>query len=354
MTSIPLARLLPAMVPRLDLPRALLRGRYMGRCRPNGANGNPYRRPTAPPTPCELGRPSVAALSRAWTARSASTRARPSSGTSSRATWPDRESPGRALSSGDLALDDETFQDDVEVLPEAPPPPRELRKTLSGLRLDQLAVDADGRNRCLLSCFKTKTGRNAPSNSKFIFGLPAWMRFLVRPEPGTALAYVDYEQQEFGIAAALSGDPNMMSAYRSRDPYMAFAIQAGAVPQNATRETHPHERDLFKRCALAVQYGMGPPGLAAALGVPEAEARGLLRRHHNSYPVFWKWIGGALDRAMLVGQLQSALGWSIHTCRGKQPANVLELPDAGERRGDPAACLLPVDRGRHFCLCTRT
>ena len=65
-----------------------------------------------------------------------------------------------------------------------------------------------------------------------------WVRGLIRPGPGTALAYVDYEQQEFGIAAALSGDPAMMDAYRSGDPYLAFARQAGAVPAEATKQTH--------------------------------------------------------------------------------------------------------------------
>ena len=48
------------------------------------------------------------------------------------------------------------------------------------------------------------------------------------------LAYIDYCQQEFGIAAALSGDTAMKQAYRSGDPYLAFAKQVGAVPGDAT------------------------------------------------------------------------------------------------------------------------
>ena len=34
--------------------------------------------------------------------------------------------------------------------------------------------------------------------------------------------------------AALSGDQLMMDAYRSGDPYLAFAKQAGAAPADAT------------------------------------------------------------------------------------------------------------------------
>src|SRR6202008_4761107 len=96
----------------------------------------------------------------------------------------------------------------------------------------------DGRNATLLSAFRSRTGRNQPSNTKFIFGPSVWLRGLIKPPPGHAVAYVDWRQQEFGIAAALSGDVAMQAAYRSADPYLAFAKQAGAVPADATKTTH--------------------------------------------------------------------------------------------------------------------
>src|SRR5262249_19197910 len=122
-------------------------------------------------------------------------------------------------------LDRDTFKDMATAHP-ALAPLHELRATLAQMRDWKLPVGADGRNRCLLSPFGAKTGRNPPSASDFIFALATWLRGLIRPEPGTALAYLDYEQQEFAIAAALSCDRNMMDAYRSGDPYLAFARQA--------------------------------------------------------------------------------------------------------------------------------
>ena len=47
---------------------------------------------------------------------------------------------------------------------------------------------------------------------------------------GYGVAYIDWSQQEFGIAAALSGDLAMQQAYQSGDPYLAFAKQVGAAP----------------------------------------------------------------------------------------------------------------------------
>jgi DNA polymerase I len=51
-----------------------------------------------------------------------------------------------------------------------------------------------------------------------MFGLPACLRCLIKPTEGKILAYIDYSQQEFFIAAVLSDDPNMIDAYKSGDP----------------------------------------------------------------------------------------------------------------------------------------
>jgi DNA polymerase I len=98
--------------------------------------------------------------------------------------------------------------------------------------LNDLCVGPDNRNRMMLSAFASRSGRNQPSNTKFIFGPSVWLRGLIKPPPGYGLAYADWSQQEHGIAASLSGDPMMLEAYRSGDPYLAFAKQA--APFRAT------------------------------------------------------------------------------------------------------------------------
>ena len=207
------------------------------------------------------------------------------------------------LPSGVLAQDDKTFRQMAKIWPTEVGPMRELRHTLGQLRLNEVAVGVDGHNRCLLSPFRARTGRNQPSNSRFIFGPSVWLRSLIKPEPGRAIAYVDWSQQEFAIAAALSGDFAMMEAYSSGDPYLTFAKQAGAVPPDATKQSHPAERTRFKVCALAVQYGMGAQSLAASLGEPEIVGRELLRLHKQTYPAYWRWSQAAVDHAMLFRRL---------------------------------------------------
>src|SRR5262249_29416814 len=139
------------------------------------------------------------------------------------------------LESGALALDDDAFREMARAYPAEVAPMRELRYTLSQMRLNDLAVGSDGRNRVLLSAFGSRTGRNQPSNTRFIFGPSTWLRALIRPGFGRAVAYVDWSAQELGIAAALSGDSAMQDAYQSGDPYIWLARRVGAVPADATR-----------------------------------------------------------------------------------------------------------------------
>lgn len=215
------------------------------------------------------------------------------------------------LPSGRLQLDEGTFKDRASVHPQLQPL-HELRRSLSGLQTNRLQIGTDGRNRAALMPFASKTGRNQPSNSRFIFGQSAWWRSFIRADVGCGLAYLDWDQQEFGIAAALSGDDAMKVAYQSGDPYLAFAKQAGAVPEDGTRDSHPSERDMFKACVLAVQYGMGAEALGGRIGQPAIVAQDLLMLHRHTYHQFWSWSDQMLETALMRGWVETVFGWRCH------------------------------------------
>lgn len=227
--------------------------------------------------------------------------------------------------SGALDLSDGTFKDMCRTYPGLEPL-RQTRKSLAALRDCRLQIGDDGRNRSLLSMYRSTTGRNQPSNSKSIFGQPAWMRGFIQPRPGQALAYLDWCQQEFGIAAALSGDQAMLDAYRTGDPYLAFAVQAGAVPPEATKHTHKKERDQFKACVLAVQYGMAAESLAHRIGQPTARANQLLHLHRSTYSEFWRWSEGVLNQATLGRKLWTVFGWPLHVTETANARSLCNFP----------------------------
>lgn len=249
------------------------------------------------------------------------------------------------LASGRLALDDDTFDEQCKAHPQLRPL-KELRKAMGQLRLNDLAVGQDGRNRALLSMFRAKTGRNQPSNSQFVFGLSAWLRGLILPTTDHGLAYVDWSQQEFGIAAALSGDKAMQEAYLSGDPYLAFARQAGAVPANATKATHAIEREQFKACVLAVQYGMQEESLARRIQRPTVYARELLRMHRRTYRRFWEWVDGVRDYATTQRRLWTVFGWTLHVDDRANARSLCNFPmQANGAEMLRLACCLATEAG---------
>jgi DNA polymerase I len=343
-----LARLLPAMLPRIDLPRALLRGRYMAAVAAMEHVGTPIDVLT-------LGR-----LRAHWGDIQAELICRIDAeyGVFDGLTFKyerfegwllKKGLPWPRLESGKLNLSDTAFREAARAYPILAPL-RELRSALSELRLNDLQVGRDGRNRTLLSPFRARTSRNQPSNSKFIFGPAVWLRSLIKPAEGYGVAYVDFEQQEFGIAAALSGDLAMQAAYQSGDPYLAFAKQAGAVPPEATKETHGTTRELFKTCALAVQYGMGEHGLALRIGQPPIVARDLLRAHRETYAPFWVWSDRVVDHAVLTSSVYSCFGTVLYLAAGANPRSVRNFPmQANGAEMLRLACCLATERGVEVC-----
>ena len=257
--------------------------------------------------------------------------------------------PWPLLESGQLDLSDDTFRRAAKSYP-AVSPLRELRSALADLRLNALAVGRDGRNRTILSAFRSRTGRNQPSNSKSIFGTSVWLRGLIQPPPGHGVAYIDWSQQEFGIAAALSGDFAMQAAYLSGDPYLAFAKQAGAIPPDGTKKTHGDIRELFKQCVLAVQYGMEVPALALRIAQPPIVAQGLLQAHRETYRKFWLWSDAAVDQAMLFGSLHTVLGWHVHVDDNPNPRSLRNFPmQANGAEMLRLACCLATECGIEVC-----
>src|SRR5262245_6766719 len=163
-----LKRLLSAMLPALDIPHALLRGRYMAAVATMEHNGVPVD--------TEM----LAKLREHWEAIQEDLIAAVDA---DYAVYDGRtfkmerfvrwlianNIPWPRLESGQLDLEDGTFRQQARTHP-AVAPLRELRSSLSELRLSNLQVGQGGRNRALLSPFRARTGRNQPSNANFIFG----------------------------------------------------------------------------------------------------------------------------------------------------------------------------------------
>jgi DNA polymerase-1 len=220
------------------------------------------------------------------------------------------------LESGKLSTKSKTFDEMSKGWPQLEEL-RQLRHMRNKMRKVKLAVGVDGRNRTVLWPFKAKTSRTQPKAAQWIFSPAVWLRSLIKPEPGQAVAYIDYSGMEFLIAASLSDQHcgpinNMLDMYLSGDPYLSFAKRVGAVPSTATKESHPEMRDRYKNMLLSVQYGMSSDTLAARLGVSTFEAHQMLNQHHE-FAQYWRWSDDWVQHALQTGIMWTALGWTCRT-----------------------------------------
>jgi hypothetical protein len=223
--------------------------------------------------------------------------------------WPKTET-GKFSAADSGADGNKIFKRMTERCPELEPL-RVVRKTLAELHKFDLSIGADGRARCNPRPWASKTGRNQPL-AGFIFALPKWVRRLITPAVGQALAYVDLRACEFGIVAALTKDPEMMRSYRSgQDVYLRVAKLAGAVPSDATKSSHPDERSLYKTATLGLLYGLSRWGLSRNTGCGVGEAEEMFRNLERIYERFFVMRDRMKLRAEIRGYMESGLGWRV-------------------------------------------
>jgi DNA polymerase I len=182
----------------------------------------------------------------------------------------------------------------------------EDKRMIDALKNLKLEIGADGRNRFWLNPFGTKTGRNNPSTNRALFGLPHTMRSFMKPGPGMALAQIDYGAQEVGIAAAHSGDPNLIEDYLSGDPYRKFA-KASLGVLDPTQQ----QRQIYKATVLGRIYGKGVVSLARDLGISRFQAQHIMDQMRARYPVLDAWLERVTTKAAHCVPIVCPLGWSL-------------------------------------------
>jgi DNA polymerase-1 len=226
---------------------------------------------------------------------------------------------------GSLDETQETFREMAGRYPEVETL-RETKYTLAKLRLNDLAVGTDGRNRALLGPYGTKTARNAPSTTGFVFGPAKWLRFTIAPPPGRVLVHRDYTQQEVRIAAVLSGDSELLAACESGDVYLGIAGRLGFVREGMSADELVNVRALFKSVVLGIQYGLGARSLALRTGLMLFQAREILNRLHAQFHKYEEFARSAVDHAGLNLEISTQFGWVMQCPPGINPRTVRNFP----------------------------
>lgn len=199
--------------------------------------------------------------------------------------------------------------------------------------------------------FGTQTGRNAAKAKTFPLAMSSWLRCIINPKPNEFIIGADFSQQEVYVAAILSQDKNLLNAYNSGDVYLAFAKQAGLVPQSASKQSHKLERTLCKSTVLGLQFGMGHAKLKAKLTldsgqpVSDEKTQELIDAHKMTYVEYWDWVKD-LTRSYKQGNpLVTNDGWVLW-CDNPVITSVRNFPvQANAASITRRAVILAMERG---------
>ncbi len=124
--------------------------------------------------------------------------------------------------------------------------------------------------------------------------------------PGTQLLSADYSQIELRLLAHFSGDPLLVRAYQqNEDIHTLTASEVFGVPA-ATMDKETRNR--AKAVNFGIVYGISPFGLAAQLGIPQAEARAYIDRYFARYQGVKTFIERTLEDTRHDGAVRTLLG----------------------------------------------
>ena len=143
------------------------------------------------------------------------------------------------------------------------------------------------------------------------FGAPRRMRNIIGTEDG-CLVNLDWKSQEGAVQAFMSGDPQMIAAVKSGDPYLATAKFVDAIPKDAERKDYEKEREIYKTSFLAIGYDQTAWGLKEKLNNTFSQATYILNRVKKLYKVYFAWSKALKDRAMAQSFYETKYGWKYH------------------------------------------
>lgn len=132
------------------------------------------------------------------------------------------------------------------------------------------------------------------------------IRAAFRPSPGNVLMSADYSQIELRVLAHLSGDADLVDAFRmDEDVHVRTASQVFGVPHD---EVDPELRSRAKAINFGVIYGQTDYGLSQQLGIPRREAREFIERYFERYTGVRGYMDGVIEEARGGDGVKTMLG----------------------------------------------
>ena len=156
------------------------------------------------------------------------------------------------------------------------------------------------------------------------------------PEEGCLFFSADYSQIELRVMAHLSGDKNMIEAFRSG--YDIHAATAAKIYQEDIESVSRDQRTKAKRANFGIIYGITVFGLAERLDIDRAEARQLIDGYFDTFPSVRQYMEQSKEVARQQGYVTTLFGRRRYlpdissanaTVRGFAERNAINAPIQG-------------------------
>ncbi len=184
-------------------------------------------------------------------------------------------------------------------------------KKLLGTYVDALPKLINPRTGHIHTTFNqavTATGRLSSSNPN-LQNIPVRgedgkeIRKCFIPEPGQLFFSADYSQIELRVMAHLSGDENMIEAFR--EGYDIHAATAARIYKEDINSVSRDQRTKAKRANFGIIYGITVFGLAERLDISRDEAKQLIEGYFNTFPGVHAYMEKAKETARKHGYAET-------------------------------------------------
>ena len=156
------------------------------------------------------------------------------------------------------------------------------------------------------------------------------------PEPGCRFFSADYSQIELRIMAHLSGDENMIEAFR--EGFDIHRATAAKIWKENIADVTDQQRKKAKQANFGIIYGITTYGLAQRMGIGNAEARQLIDDYFRTFPKVHAYMEQAKQEAREKGYAETMFGRRRYlpditsrnaTVRGFAERNAINAPIQG-------------------------
>ena len=129
-------------------------------------------------------------------------------------------------------------------------------------------------------------------------------RAFIPSSPDKWLLSADYSQIELRIAAEISGDPQLLDAFRNREDIHT----ATARVIFGTTEIDSDMRRKAKEVNFGVLYGIMPFGLSKRLNITQKEAKAIIDTYISKYPGLFDALQNIIEAGRTNGYVSTLLG----------------------------------------------